>query len=42
MSENDLNMKVLELQANMLSKLIEKDHNEKSDLDKIIILEGKI
>ena len=42
MSEKDLNMKVLELQAKALNKLIEKDDSEKSELDKINILEGKI
>ena len=42
MSEKDLNMKVLELQAKALNKLIEKDDSEKSELNKINILEGKI
>ena len=35
-------IKVLELQTKALSKLIEKDYSEKSELDKINILEGKI
>ena len=42
MSEKDLNMKVWELQAKALNKLIGKDDSEKSELDKINMLEGKI
>ena len=41
-SEKDLDINLLELQANALNKLIEKDDNEKNELDKINIIEGKI
>ena len=42
MSEKELNMKVLELQAKALNKLIEKDDSGKGELNKINMLEGKI